>query len=133
MKDNKYYCEHLRELKGSISTEISMTHYKGNGKCSLNLKDIIDEINNDRLIKKYVKQYIDLVGSSTYVYPITIWLNQDFTIREINIKLSVDKNMFNKLLEKYKSKYKDIYDCRFWKSDGSCASELKFYTKGWLS
>ena len=57
MKDNKYYCEHLGEIKGTISTEICMTHYKGNEKCSLNLKDIIDEINNDRLIKKYVKQY----------------------------------------------------------------------------
>lgn len=89
------------------------------------MEDFIKEIENDKLIKKYLYQGIWLSGSSTYVYPITIWN----TSKQITIQLTTDKNLFNKLIKRYKNKYKNIDYAYFWKSDGSCPSTLNFKFK----
>lgn len=129
MEENKYFCEHLREMKSNIQTNIIMSNKKGANKYNTRIKDIIEDINNDKIINKHICNYIWVSGSSTQVYPLTIWLNQDFSIKEISIQINDNKNVFEKLIERYKNKYKDIDYGYFYKNDGSCPNTLTFYMK----
>ena len=88
-------------------------------------KKIASEIENDKLIKKYMYKYTWLSGSNTNVYPLTIWIES----KQLIIQLNTNKNLFNKLIERYKNKYKNIDYGYFWKSDGSCPSTLTFKLK----
>lgn len=94
----------------------------------MNKYDLVDELKEDKLIKKYLYKYTWLSGSSTTVYPIMCW-EQDGFIKEITIQLDADKNVFNKLIERYKNKYNNIDYAYFDKSDGSCPSKLVFKIK----
>ena len=89
------------------------------------MEKILKEIQNDKLINKYLYKYTWLSGSSTTVYPITVW-EKDKTIV---IQINTDKNFFKKLIERYKNKYKNIENADFFKSDGSCPSRLIFKIK----
>lgn len=95
------------------------------------MEEIIEELQSDKLIQKYLYKYTWLSGSNTNVSPITIWRNKDESIREIVIQLDNDKNVYNKLIERYKAKYKCIDYAYFDRSDGSCPSSLVFKMKGW--
>lgn len=88
--------------------------------------NILEEIKNDKLIQKYLCKYIWTSGSSTKVAPITIWKDKNNSIREIILQIDTDKNVFNKLIGRYKNKYSDIYYIYFDKTDGSCPSQLVF-------
>ena len=89
------------------------------------LKDFVDELQNDKLIKKYLEVGTWLSGSSTIVCPITIWERS----REVVLQLTTDRNVFNKLIERYKNKYNNIEYGYFDKRDGSCPSILVFKFK----
>lgn len=89
------------------------------------LKDFINELQNDKLIRKYLRVGTWLSGSSTIVYPITIWERS----REVVLQLTTGKNVFNKLIERYKNKYDDIKYGYFDKRDGSCPCVLVFKFK----
>lgn len=94
-------------------------------------ENIIEEIKNDKLIRKYMYKYIWVSGSSTKVFPIMIYKGNDDTIKEITIQINTKRNYFKKLLERYKSKYKEIDYAYFGKNDDSCPSVLVFKMKGW--
>ena len=88
--------------------------------------NILEEIKNDKLIQKYLCKQTWISGSSTEVAPITIWKNKNNSIREIILQIDTDKNVFNRLIERYKSKYSDIDYIYFDKTDNSCPSQLVF-------
>lgn len=94
--------------------------------------DIITELKQDKLIQKYLYEYTWLSGSSTYVYPIMVYRTKDDRIKEITLQIKTDKNVFKKLIERYKSKYNDILYGYFSKSDGSCPSSLVFTFKAYF-
>ena len=89
------------------------------------MKNFADEIYNDKLVKKYIRMGTWLSGSSTNVYPITIWEKS----REVVVQIKTKRNVFNKLLERYKNKYENIEYCYFDKTDDSCPSRLVFKFK----
>lgn len=92
------------------------------------MEKILEEIQKDKLINKYLYQYTWLSGSSTKVYPISARYEKN-NIKEITIQINTEKNLFNKLIERYKNNYKNIDYGYFWKSDGSCPSQLVFKFK----
>lgn len=86
------------------------------------LEDFAEEIYNDELIRKYMCKYVWLSGSSTKVFPIQIWGER----REVELQIDTKKNVFNKLIERYKEKYNEIEYAYFDKTDDSCPSRLVF-------
>lgn len=90
-----------------------------------NVKLFLEDITTNKIIKKYIHKKTWLSGSSTTVYPITYWK----VSRQIIIQIETNKNIFKKLIEKYKNKYDQIEYSYFWKSDGSCPSKLVFQLK----
>ena len=89
------------------------------------LKDIVEDLKNEPLVKKYLLDHTWLSGSSTTVYPITV----SGPGKDVIVQLSTDKNVFNNLLKKYMEKYP--VQAHFWKSDGSCPSTLNFKLNSW--
>ena len=89
------------------------------------MNNILEDIKNDKLINKYLYKYTWLSGSSTPVYPIEIYKDKEVW-KEIRIQINTNKNVFNKLIERYKNKYKEIEHILFFKSDGSCPAVLMF-------
>lgn len=84
------------------------------------IKQFIEEFKAEEIVKKNLYDYTWLSGSSTTVYPITIWKN------EIEIQWKNDRkcNRFiNRIVEKYNDIFKSGY---FWKTDGSCPSHIVF-------
>lgn len=98
------------------------------------MKEIVEEIKNDKLIQKYIYKYTWVSGENTQVFPITIYMGKkdDYnTIKEITIQIETKRNYFKKLIERYTNKYKEIDYVYFTKNDDSCPSELVFKMKGW--
>lgn len=96
---------------------------------NFNQSNIIDKatnvILNDSLIKKNLYNYTWIGGSSTKVYPITLWVERG----EIVIQLNSKKNKFNKCIERIiKNSNGLIVYGSFNKNDGSCPATLSFYT-----
>lgn len=89
------------------------------------MKKFADEIYNDKLIQKYIHKGTWLSGSSTNVYPITIWERS----RKVEIQIDTKRNVFKKLIERYKEKYSEIEYGYFWETDDSCPSQLTFKFK----
>lgn len=88
------------------------------------IEKIANEISAEPLIKKYLYKYTWLSGCSTKVSPITIWKNRG----EIVFQIDIDKNVFNKFIERMVKKYNLRYGY-FEKSDGSCPSSIHLYMK----
>lgn len=85
---------------------------------------LLQEIKQDKLLQKYLYKYTWLSGSSTIVYPIMLYDNKIWS--EITLQLDTDKNVFNKLIERYINNFNFIEKIIFCKSDGSCPSRLIF-------
>ena len=86
--------------------------------------EIADELEKEMLIQKYMYKYTWLSGSSTIVYPITIYEdNRENTFR-ITIQIKTQRNYFKSLLDRYKNKYKNYLYGYFSKNDDTCPSEL---------
>ena len=58
------------------------------------INKFIDDFKKEKLVQKYLCKYTWLSGSSTTVYPITIW--KDY----IEIQWSSDKNIFKKFIDR---------------------------------
>lgn len=89
------------------------------------MEKILQEIQNDALINKYLYKYTWISGSSTKVYPISAKYEHN-QIKEIIIQIDTKKNVFNKLIQRYQNKYKKINYGYFTKNDDTCPSELVF-------
>ena len=84
----------------------------------------IEDLKKEKLVQKYLYEYTRLSGSSTNVYPITIWKES------IVLQWKSDKSIFDKFIQRVVDKNSDIFsDGLFWKSDGSCPSTITFYFK----
>ena len=84
----------------------------------------IEDLKKEKLVQKYLYGYARLSGSSTNVYPITIWKES------IVLQWKSDKSIFDKFIQRVVDKNSDIFsDGLFWKSDGSCPSTITFYFK----
>lgn len=80
-------------------------------------------LEEEKLIKKYLRKYTWLSGSSTIVSPITIYRD------EIVFQLDNNRNVFNKLIDRVLKKYDFIKYMSYWKSDGSCPNTLTIWFK----
>ncbi|MBQ3543482.1 MAG: hypothetical protein IJA34_00595 [Lachnospiraceae bacterium] len=88
----------------------------------------IEEFKKEEMVKKNLYEYIWVSGSSTKVYPITIWIEGAIT-SDIVIQWKNDKRC-TKFINKIVKKYNDILEeGYFWKSDGSCPSTITFRLK----
>ena len=85
---------------------------------------IVEELKKEILIQKYIYKYTWLSGSSTTVYPITIYKNNRENTFTITIQIETKKNYFKNLLDKYKNKYKNCLYGYFNRTDNTCPSEL---------
>ena len=80
---------------------------------------IVAAIKNEQVIAKHIDHHHWISGSSTVVYPITLWE------RSVCIQLNTNRNYFEKAIKRVLDKNKDLFKGGwFWKSDGSCPSEL---------
>lgn len=85
-------------------------------------KEILKIIESDNLIKKYLYKDHWMSGSSTVVYPITVYR------ATIEIQLLTYKNVFNKCIDRIvKASEGLLSDGLFSKGDGSCPPKLIFY------
>ena len=80
-------------------------------------KNLMQQLLNEKLINKYVRPYIWFGG-------ITIYRYKDHSIRDITIQLSTSKNVFTKLIARYKQEFEYIEYMYFCQDDGSCPSAL---------
>ncbi len=93
------------------------------------LREVADRIAKSDFFKKYGNKQHWVSGSSTIVYPITIWVASNSIEIQLNCKLnSVDGSFdkFDKLVselnEKVNNHYVGVYD-------GSCPNVAKIYFK----
>lgn len=88
------------------------------------INKFVSDLQKEKLVQKYLCRYTWLSGSSTEVYPITIW-NKDITLQ-----WKSDKKIFDRFIERIVKENSDLISrgC-FWKSDGSCPSNIIFYFK----
>lgn len=92
------------------------------------VQQFIDEMKKDKIVAKNLMDCTWLSGSSTVVYPITIWKN------EIVFQWKSDKRVFDKFLERTVKKYSDLIEYGYFrKSDGSCPSVIGFVVKSNIS
>ena len=88
----------------------------------------IEELKSEEMVKKNLYKFTWLSGSSTTVYPISIYY-ESFPTSEVVLQWDSDRacNKFiNKIVQKFSNILKEGY---FWKSDGSCPSTITFRLK----
>ena len=84
----------------------------------------VEDLKKQPIVMKHLCDYTWTSGSSTQVYPITIW--QD----EVVLQWDCDKNIFDSFINRMVQKYSDLIEWgSFWKSDGSCPSTITFKLK----
>lgn len=72
---------------------------------------------------KFVYEYTWLSGSSTEVYPITIWL--DYI--EVQLNTSDKRHFATKGLQKIVERFPQIKSVKYSERDGSCPNALLFF------
>lgn len=86
---------------------------------NLILNEIIEYIKKQPLAKKYLSKNAWLSGSSTVVSPIMIFPS------EMILQWESDNNRFNLFISRIITRFNNIFeDGYFWKSDGSCPSQI---------
>ncbi len=78
-------------------------------------------LENEKLVKKNLRKYSWLSGSSTQVSSITIWRDS------VELQWNSDRRIFDKFIKRIMQKNEDLIAYGyFWKSDGSCPSKIVF-------
>ena len=91
------------------------------------LETLIAEIKSK--IGRHIYTHTWLSGSSTEVYPISIYHNNNTNTYDIHIQLKANRNYFTRTIEYFKKKYADITYMGYWKSDGSCPNTITLKVK----
>lgn len=88
-------------------------------------KRIVAAIKEEPVIARHILYHHWISGSSTVVYPITLWPEH------VDIQLDVYHNYFDKAIARVLAKHGDLFrDGYFCKWDKSCPDEIRFnYTK----
>ena len=86
------------------------------------LQQLYDALKNEPLIRKYMRKYTWVSGSSTTVYPIMFWKD------EVCVQLETHKNVFEKFIKRFVEQHGDLVVAgHFNRNDGSCPPELTFW------
>ena len=91
------------------------------------LQTLITEIKTK--IGRHIYTSTWLSGSSTEVYPISIYHNKNTNTYDIEIQLKANRNYFTRTIDNFKKKYADITYMRYCKYDGSCPNTLRIKVK----
>ena len=82
--------------------------------------EIVNAIKGDKTLAKHIYKHTWISGSSTTIYPITLWLT------DVCIQLDTHKNLFKKCIERILAKYPNLFkNGYFCKNDDSCPAEVK--------
>lgn len=82
---------------------------------------IVAAIKEEPIIAKHIDQHHWTSGSSTIVYPITLWAHN------VCIQIDTKRDYFQKAIERVLAKHKDLFcDGWFCKNDGSRPAEISF-------
>lgn len=86
---------------------------------------IVSAIKNENIIAKHIYQHHWISGSSTVVYPITLWQYS------VDVQIDTKRNYFEKAIRRVLEKNQDIFEFGFFcKSDNSRPAFIRFhYTK----
>ncbi len=88
------------------------------------VQQFIEEFKKEKVVQKNLYNATWLSGSSTTVYPITVWQ------KEIVCQWKSDRKIFDRFINRIVEKYSGLFECGyFWKSDGSCPSTITFRLK----
>ena len=86
-------------------------------------KEMTQIILSDKLIQKYIYPYHRMSGSSTTVYPVSVWTAS----KQIEVQVKSGawrlRKRLKKIVETNPTAFKDAYFC---KSDGSCPDTIRF-------
>lgn len=91
------------------------------------LQTLITEIKSK--IGRHIYTSTWLSGSSTDVYPISIYHNNNTNMYDIEIQLKANRNYFTRTIEYFKKKYADITYMAYHKYDGSCPNIISLKVK----
>lgn len=91
------------------------------------LQTLITEIKSK--ISRHIYTSTWLSGSSTEVYPIEVYHNNNTNTYDIRIQLKANRNYFTRTIEYFKKKYTDITYMGYCKYDGSCPNTLTIKVK----
>lgn len=92
------------------------------------VRKFIEELKEEEMVKKNLYKFTWLSGSSTTVYPISIYY-ESFPTSSVVLQWDND-NRCTKFVNKIVKKYANILERGyFWKSDGSCPSTITFWLK----
>lgn len=84
-------------------------------------EEIIAAIKGDKTLAKHILKHTWTSGSSTEVYPITLWAY------EVCVQLDSPRRMYDKCVERIMKAFGHLFkDGYFRKNDGSCPAELVF-------
>jgi hypothetical protein len=83
---------------------------------------IVAAIKEEPVIARHILDHHWTSGSSTVVYPITLWE------RSVCIQLDTHRDYFEKAVARVLKKHTDLFkDGYFCKNDDSCPAEIRFY------
>ena len=84
-------------------------------------EQIVSAIKEEPVIARHICKRHWISGSSTVVYPITLWT------ANVDVQLDTNRNYFDKAVARVLAKHPDLFkDGYFCKNDGSCPSEIEF-------
>lgn len=86
---------------------------------------IVAAIKGERTLAKHIYKHVWTSGSTTEVYPITLWE------RSVDVQMDTHRNYFDKAIARVLAKHSDLFsNGYFCKNDDSCPAEVRFiYTE----
>lgn len=86
-------------------------------------KEMTQIILSDKLIRKYIYPHHWISGSSTIVYPVSVWTVSKQIVVQVKRGAWRLRKCLKRIVESNPEAFKDAYFC---KSDGSCPDTVKF-------
>lgn len=89
----------------------------------MTIEEITKIVQSDKLIQKYLYPHTWMSGSSTTVYPMTVWTASKQIVVQVKSGAWRLRKHLQKIIETNKEAFNDAYIC---KSDGSCPDRIIF-------
>lgn len=92
------------------------------------VRDFADMLTKESLSKKHLLKYSWISGSSTVVYPVTIFRDSRSGMCEITLQWDCPRRIFGRFIDRMVSRGKPYADYGiFSANDGSCPASITFY------